>query len=568
MYKIILLTCALLLWFSSFAAIPSSAAPTIADRDTLFWESIQDSPDVDEYELYLQKYPQGEFADLARFKIKQIRGKGNAETAQPPTQRVAEQGKSAGGGVSTESISAKNTDNASSVAGTENTAPSSKTGGMSGVVAIGKGVEETEASSKLASDSGKEIKGESPGPTTEAVDSKKEVGVKKTDATPPGKAGGDGAEDSGKQAAHNLDTTAPALTGKDSEKKSSEKVTEPTNKVAHNRIVRIIILVKEKILEAWDSIAEFWKKFTKKDDTKKKDSGPLPGDKDAATTPTKAERETLFWQSVKDSPDVDEYELYLQKYPQGEFVDLARLKIKQLKNKGGSEAAQGQTQRVTDQGESAGGGVSTGGMHAQNNASSVAGTNNTPLPATVPSASSTLTNLDQAVAVLLRLADSTNDIQISEAIASIEALPKPTKGNRKVARKLNEQGLQLLSSGDTTGAVEILRQAVTADPSDQEITNNLAHSYLQVEKFPEAERELSNTLLIAPRRSAAWADLGYLYAKTSDMTMAVKAFQQAYRFSSNQKKTIEFLHKHEEDPDLQVREAAQRTLAAVEAQEK
>ena len=185
-----------------------------------------------------------------------------------------------------------------------------------------------------------------------------------------------------------------------------------------------------------------------------------------------------------------------------------------------------------------------------------------------PSAAPTLNSLDQSVTKLLRLAGGSNESQISEAVSAIEALPKPVKGDRKGARELNEKALQLLRSSDLVGAISALRQAVVADPSDQEVINNLAYAYLQAEKFAEAERELGNTLLLAPRRSSAWANLGYLYAKTNDIPTAVSAFQHAYRFSSNQKKTIEFLRKQEGDQDSKVREAAQLTVAALNAQEK
>lgn len=181
---------------------------------------------------------------------------------------------------------------------------------------------------------------------------------------------------------------------------------------------------------------------------------------------------------------------------------------------------------------------------------------------------STLPNLEQSVTKLLRLASSSNEGQIVEAIAAIEAQPKPAKGDRKGARELNEKALQILRSGEPVGAIAILRQAVAADPSDQEVINNLAYAYLQAEKFSEAEQALGSTLLLAPRRSSAWANLGYLYAKTNDIPTAVSAFQHAYRFSSNQNKTIEFLHKQEDDQDSRVREAAQLTVAALNAQGK
>lgn len=45
-----------------------------------------------------------------------------------------------------------------------------------------------------------------------------------------------------------------------------------------------------------------------------------------------AEFELLFWQTVKDSEDIDMFRAYLKKYPSGNFVELAKLKIKALQN--------------------------------------------------------------------------------------------------------------------------------------------------------------------------------------------------------------------------------------------
>jgi len=53
-------------------ALPRQLA---ADREALFWETVKESPDAAAYELYLKKYPTGEFVELAQLKIEQFRGK-------------------------------------------------------------------------------------------------------------------------------------------------------------------------------------------------------------------------------------------------------------------------------------------------------------------------------------------------------------------------------------------------------------------------------------------------------------------------------------------------------------
>ena len=45
----------------------------------------------------------------------------------------------------------------------------------------------------------------------------------------------------------------------------------------------------------------------------------------------KLQKEKSYWESVKDSNDPDEIEVYLAKYPNGFFVDAANVKLAQLK---------------------------------------------------------------------------------------------------------------------------------------------------------------------------------------------------------------------------------------------
>jgi formylglycine-generating enzyme required for sulfatase activity len=62
--------------------------------------------------------------------------------------------------------------------------------------------------------------------------------------------------------------------------------------------------------------------------------------------------ELSFWNSIKDSKQVGDYEAYLQAYPKGRFAVLARARIEQLKKDGAQGQAGGQGQ--TAQGQSGG----------------------------------------------------------------------------------------------------------------------------------------------------------------------------------------------------------------------
>lgn len=64
--------------------------PTIVDERTLeftFWEAIKDSSDPEGFETFLKQFPEGIFAGLARFKIKQLGEPGKGMSAPRPKEQ-------------------------------------------------------------------------------------------------------------------------------------------------------------------------------------------------------------------------------------------------------------------------------------------------------------------------------------------------------------------------------------------------------------------------------------------------------------------------------------------------
>jgi hypothetical protein len=58
-----------------------------------------------------------------------------------------------------------------------------------------------------------------------------------------------------------------------------------------------------------------------------------PAPADQTVSDQKPDYEMLYWESVKDSENIDMYRAYIKKFPNGIFVDLAAIKIKALENK-------------------------------------------------------------------------------------------------------------------------------------------------------------------------------------------------------------------------------------------
>ena len=72
----------------AIAAVPASAQGTTDPGDLVFWQSVQSSTRGAEFRAYLQAYPNGRFAELAKARIDALEGAGPAP-APGPTTRTA-----------------------------------------------------------------------------------------------------------------------------------------------------------------------------------------------------------------------------------------------------------------------------------------------------------------------------------------------------------------------------------------------------------------------------------------------------------------------------------------------
>lgn len=161
-------------------------------------------------------------------------------------------------------------------------------------------------------------------------------------------------------------------------------------------------------------------------------------------------------------------------------------------------------------------------------------------------------------------AKNNNDSAIQAAVDAIKQLSLPPKGNRKEARAANDEGVNALKANALDEAIAKFKQGVAADSSDQEIINNLGHTYLLQGKHTEAIAALNQALTLAPTRSAGWVNLATAYANAGKREDSVAAYLLAFNFSPNQQKTRAFIAKQaEEDPAQQVRDAAGRALEII-----
>lgn len=83
---------------------------------------------------------------------------------------------------------------------------------------------------------------------------------------------------------------------------------------------------------------------------------------------------------------------------------------------------------------------------------------------------------------------------------------------RNLARARNDEGLRAMDRRDFPAALRAFGEAWDLDPTDDEITNNLAYLYDILGNRSEAERMYRRTLALNPRRGIAYANFARLLA--------------------------------------------------------
>lgn len=147
--------------------------------------------------------------------------------------------------------------------------------------------------------------------------------------------------------------------------------------------------------------------------------------------------------------------------------------------------------------------------------------------------------------------DDSNSIQASRKY--LETLPKPAKGDRNAARKINEEGLKFIQTKQYEQALPLFAKASKTDPSDVEALNNYGFALMMSNHLNEAETVLIKTLIMKPDRTAAWSNLGHTFAFQGKEEQAVDSYMNAYLFSKKPDKTVEFFKKQlaqEDNPHL------------------
>lgn len=157
---------------------------------------------------------------------------------------------------------------------------------------------------------------------------------------------------------------------------------------------------------------------------------------------------------------------------------------------------------------------------------------------------SSINNSEDLIKLIIAASIEGNENNVLEVKHQIESKPSPEHGNRKTARKLNDDALLLLKGNDFQTAAEVLSSAMNADNSDAEIASNLCYALIKAGKPNDAEQPCRRSLMLKPNRAAAWANLAEVYADKGDLKSTIALLDITYLLSTDKNKTKEFFQKY------------------------
>ena len=150
---------------------------------------------------------------------------------------------------------------------------------------------------------------------------------------------------------------------------------------------------------------------------------------------------------------------------------------------------------------------------------------------------------ESSIATILEAAKSGDDATLAKAKAALDNIAKPEKGDSASAKKLNDEGLAALKQGQSSSAIQLLKQACSADPSNIEAANNLGFALLKAGDNAAAEAALRKTIALSPGRSSAWLNLGEAMGAAGKTEQAGAGFYAAWFFSQNRDRTLAYVSK-------------------------
>ena len=145
--------------------------------------------------------------------------------------------------------------------------------------------------------------------------------------------------------------------------------------------------------------------------------------------------------------------------------------------------------------------------------------------------------------IMIASARTENLARAMAAAKQIDEMPKPLRGDRKTARKLNDEGLEALKQKKYEEAAAIFIKASAADSLDEEIIANLVFTYGEATNFGKSEELAYKGLLLNPRRANLWLPIAVAKQKQGKSKEALQAMWLAWQFTENKQRLLDLIEK-------------------------
>lgn len=139
-----------------------------------------------------------------------------------------------------------------------------------------------------------------------------------------------------------------------------------------------------------------------------------------------------------------------------------------------------------------------------------------------------------------------------------------TQGDRKLARTLNTQGIELINQRQYIQAINVLEQSKGIYPTDAEVLGNLGYAYYMAGNLDSAQNDLTSALHLMPSRGATWNNLGLVLVARGDVVWAAESFVKYWNYSRNKKvATNQFFYWESMRPGTTLEQASRMARSAL-----
>lgn len=234
---------------------------------------------------------------------------------------------------------------------------------------------------------------------------------------------------------------------------------------------------------------------------------------------SKGASERVFWQSTEKENSIEAYQAYLKKYPEGEFVPLAQVKIDKLKKQRDNLAVENDPANLTANSYLMKGyQLLEAGLYSQ-----------------------ALNNLNRAIDLNPSLAMAYNNrgwayLELRQPDKALVDLNRAIQLDPELSFAYNNRGWAYLELREPQKALENLNIALQFDPKMATAYGNRGWAYLQLNQPEKALDDLNHAIRYNPNLGFAYNNRGWTYYQLKQYDKAVADYTRGLQFSPRSEK--------------------------------